>query len=85
MIYKRCIFLRVNIKTTCFGHIGNHQVLCQLRFHYGPVQNEDGLWRIRMNYELNDLIINADIVRFVKKQKNGLAGSRNADGRKKNT
>ena len=21
MIYKRCIFLRVNIKTTCFGHI----------------------------------------------------------------
>jgi len=38
-----------------------------------------------MNYELNDLIINADIVRFVKKQKNGLAGSRNADGRKKNT
>ena len=21
MIYKRCIFLRVNIKTICFGHI----------------------------------------------------------------
>jgi len=30
------------------------------------VQNEDGFWRIRMNYELNDLIKNADIVRFVK-------------------
>jgi hypothetical protein len=30
------------------------------------VQNEDGFWRIRMNQELNDLIKNADIVRFVK-------------------
>jgi hypothetical protein len=29
------------------------------------VQNEDGFWRIRMNHELNDLIKNADIVRFV--------------------
>jgi len=38
-----------------------------------------------MNYELNDLIKNADIVRFVKQQKNCLAGSCNADGRKKNT
>ena len=37
-----------------------------------------------MNYELNDLIKNADIVRFVK-AKNGLAGSHDADGRKKNT
>jgi len=34
---------------------------------YGPVQNEDGSWRIRMNYELNELIGNADIVRFIKK------------------
>jgi len=95
-----------------------------LRKIFGPVQNEDGFWRIRMNYELNDLIKNADIVRFVKskrmawlgpmmqieekrthkrvlewkligrrnrerprkrKQKNGLAGSRDVDGRKKNT
>ena len=30
------------------------------------MQNEDGFWRIRTNYELNDLIKNADIVRFVK-------------------
>jgi hypothetical protein len=29
------------------------------------VQNEDGSWRIRMNYELNELIGNADIVRFI--------------------
>ena len=34
-----------------------------------PVQNEDGFWRIRMNYELNDLIKNADIVRFVKSKR----------------
>ena len=33
---------------------------------FGPVQNEDGFWRIRMNYELDDLIKSADIVRFVK-------------------
>jgi len=25
-----------------------------------PVQNEDGSWRIRMNYELNELIENTD-------------------------
>ena len=31
------------------------------------MQNEDGFWRIRMNYELNDPIRNAGIVRFVKR------------------
>ena len=31
------------------------------------VINEDGSWRIRMNYELNELIENADIVKFIKK------------------
>jgi hypothetical protein len=31
-----------------------------------PVQNEDRSWRIRMNYELNELIGNADIVTFIK-------------------
>jgi len=31
-----------------------------------PVQNEDGFWRIRMNYELDDLIKKADIMKFVK-------------------
>jgi hypothetical protein len=33
------------------------------------VQNEDGFWRIIMNYELKDLIKNADIVRFVKSKR----------------
>jgi hypothetical protein len=37
-----------------------------LRKIFGPVQNEDGSWGIRMNYELNELIENADIVRFIK-------------------
>ena len=37
-----------------------------LRKIFGPVQNEDGSWRIRMNRELNELIENADIVRFIK-------------------
>jgi len=33
------------------------------------VQNADGSWRIRMNYELNELIEKADIVRFVKSRR----------------
>ena len=37
-----------------------------LRKIFGPAQNEDGYWRIGMNYELNELIENADIVRFIK-------------------
>jgi hypothetical protein len=37
-----------------------------LRKIFGPVQNKDGSWRIRMNYELNEQIENADISRFIK-------------------
>jgi hypothetical protein len=40
-----------------------------LRKCSGPVQNENGFWRIGMNYELNELIGNADIVRFIKSRK----------------
>jgi hypothetical protein len=40
-----------------------------LRKIFGPVQNEDGSWRIRMNHKLNELIENADIVRFIKSRK----------------
>jgi hypothetical protein len=36
---------------------------------FGPVQNEEGSWRIRMNYELNKLIENADILRFIKSRR----------------
>jgi hypothetical protein len=36
---------------------------------FGPVQNEDGSWRIRMNYELRELVKTADIVRFIKSRK----------------
>jgi len=43
--------------------IFEHRILRKI---FDPVQNEDGFWRIRMNYELNDLIKNTDIVRFVK-------------------
>ena len=52
-----------------------------LRNLFGPVQNENGSQRIRVNYELNKLIENADRVRFIKKQKNRLARSRDEDGR----
>jgi hypothetical protein len=40
-----------------------------LRKIFGPVQNEDGSWRVRMNYELNELIRNSDIVRFIKSRR----------------
>jgi hypothetical protein len=40
-----------------------------LRKFFGPVQNEDGSWRIRMNHELSELIGNADIVRFIKSRR----------------
>ena len=40
-----------------------------LRKMFGSVQNEEGFWRIRTNYELNDLIKNADVVRLVKSKR----------------
>jgi hypothetical protein len=40
-----------------------------LRKIFGPVQNEDVSCRIRMNYELNELIENVDIVRFIKSRR----------------
>jgi hypothetical protein len=39
-----------------------------LRKIFGPAQNEDGSWRIRMNYERNELIEKADIVIFIKRR-----------------
>jgi hypothetical protein len=46
--------------------IFEHRILRKI---FGPVQNEDGFWRIRMDHELTDLIKNADIVRYVKSQR----------------
>ena len=40
-----------------------------LRKIFGPVQSEDGSLRIRMNCELNELNVNADIVRFIKRRR----------------
>ena len=40
-----------------------------LRKNFGPVQNEDGSWRTRMNHKLNELIENADMVRFIKSRR----------------
>jgi hypothetical protein len=41
---------------------------------FGPVQNEDGSWRIRMNYELNEIIENADVVGFIKSRRKAWLG-----------
>ena len=40
-----------------------------LRKIFGPVQDENGIWRIRKNHELNELIGNAGIVRFIKSRR----------------
>jgi hypothetical protein len=45
-----------------------------LRKIFGPVLNEDGSWRIIMNYELNELRENADIVRFTKSRRTAWLG-----------
>jgi hypothetical protein len=37
-----------------------------LRKVFGPLENKDGSWRIRTNYELNELIEDTDIVKFIK-------------------
>ena len=54
-----------------YFRIFEHRILRKI---FGPVQNDDGFWRIRMNHELNDLISNADIVRFVKSKRMGWLG-----------
>jgi len=56
-----------------------------LRKFFGPVQNEDGFWIIRMNYKLNDLIKYADIVRFVKSKRMAWLGHVMRMEEKKNT
>jgi len=40
-----------------------------LRKMFGPVQDENGIWRIRKNHEVNELIGSADIVRFIKSRR----------------
>jgi len=40
-----------------------------LRKIFGPVQDKDGCWRIRMNHELKELIGTADTVRFIKSRR----------------
>ena len=36
---------------------------------FGPVQDGNVIWRIRKNHELNELIGNADIVRFIESRR----------------
>ena len=46
--------------------IYEHRILSKM---FGPVQNEDVSWRIRMNYELNKVIENADKMSFIKSRR----------------
>ena len=40
-----------------------------LRRIFGPVVQQDGTWRIRMNLELDTLINSENIVKFIKSQR----------------
>jgi len=40
-----------------------------LRKIFGPVPDENGFWRIRKNHELNEIIGNGDIIRFIKSRR----------------
>jgi len=46
-----------------------------LRKIFGPAQDESGIWRIIKNLELNELIGNADIVRFIKSRRMAWLGN----------
>ena len=51
---------------------------------FGQVQDENGIWRIRKNHELNELIGNAGVVRFIKSRRMAWLGHVNADGWREN-
>jgi hypothetical protein len=40
-----------------------------LRKIFDPVQDESGIWRSRKNHELNEVVGNTDIVRFIKSRR----------------
>jgi len=40
-----------------------------IKENFGPVQDEDGIWRIRKNQELNELTGNAGKLRFIKSRR----------------
>jgi hypothetical protein len=42
---------------------------CRQIFIFGTIQDENGIWRSRKKQELNELIRNADIVRFIKSRR----------------
>jgi len=51
---------------------------------FGSIQDENGIWRIRKNHELNELIGNAGVVRFIKSRRMAWLGHVNADGWREN-
>ena len=36
---------------------------------FGPTRTDDGYWRIKINQEINDILIGQNIIGFIKKQR----------------
>jgi len=51
IVTYRCEAWTLTNRDKQYLRIFEHRILRKI---FGPVQNEDGFWRIRMNYGLND-------------------------------
>jgi hypothetical protein len=65
-IYKNCEAWKLTSRNEQQLRIFERKMLRKI---FGPIQEENGLWRTRKNHELNELIENADIVRFTKSRR----------------
>ena len=68
LVTYRCVAWILTTRDEQYLRIFERRILRKI---LGPVQNKDGSWRIRINHELNELIENADIVRFIKSKQLG--------------
>ena len=71
LLNKTCSNIRIwdlDINKSKWTKIKNIRVE-NIKKVFGPVQDENWIWRIRKNPELNELAGNADIVRFIKRRR----------------
>lgn len=80
LIYKSLIRPVVTYGAECWSMTSNDEKSLRiferriLRKIFGPIRLDENNWRIRSNNEINDLIENEDLVRFIKAQRIKWAG-----------